>query len=184
MTHALQQDLDGDTLADTVAFTGHRRIGGSWDEDRDIVHWVKQKLFDAVVELHESVGITTFISGMATGTDMWGAEAVVELQDEEDVDLVAAVPFKDQDARWPDEQQRRYRRLLKKADRRVLVNDGDFAYWKYFERNAWMVDHADLVVAVYDGREEGGTYACLQDAVSKGVPIWCIDPVKEECEWL
>jgi len=43
-----------------------------------------------------------------------------------------------------------------------------------------MVDHADLVVAIYDGRTSGGTHYTMNYARKKGIPIHIItlDPIK------
>lgn len=167
-------------------FTGHRQIHGSYEENREIVDWVKDEIQDAVETLHAEAGVEKFISGMATGTDMWGAEAVLYLRDEFNypIKLTAAVPFEGQEEPWPDEVQDRYLRLLKRADTRVMVNDGDYEVWKLFERNEWMVDRSDMVIAVYDGRKEGGTYATLREVVDAELPIWRINPDTRESGWI
>lgn len=182
----VQTDIEGETIAQKAMFTGHRQLGGSWDEDRPIVEWTKARLLDTVQNFHADYGVDTFYTGMATGTDTWAAEAVLQAREEfgYDIRLVAAVPFEGQESKWPDKAQRRYFGILKQCDDRVLVNEGGYEAWKLFERNDWLISRADVVATVYDGREEGGTHATLRDAVDEDLPIWRIDPSEKECYWL
>ena len=43
-------------------------------------------------------------------------------------------------------------------------------------RNRWMVDNSDLVLAVFDGKKEGGTWNCVKYAKSKNKEIVVIKP--------
>jgi uncharacterized phage-like protein YoqJ len=38
----------------------------------------------------------------------------------------------------------------------------------YHDRNHWMVDNADRVLAYWSGKKSGGTYACVQYAEKQG----------------
>lgn len=138
-----------------VAFTGHRpnKLGGygpSATQDR-----VRAKLREVLGGLRPTWGI----SGMALGVDQWAAEVCVEMQ----VPFTAAVPFNGQESRWPEDSQRRYRELLAKASDVVVVSDGGYEAWKMQRRNQWMVDNADVLVAVWDG-SPGGTANCVKYA--------------------
>jgi uncharacterized phage-like protein YoqJ len=51
------------------------------------------------------------------------------------------------------------------------------------KRNEWMVDHADAVIAVWDG-SPSGTANCIGYARKKRRPILVIDPVEEVEKWI
>lgn len=61
---------------------------------------LKRKLREALREEYEG-GIRPFICGMASGSDMYFAEAVLRLREElPDITLEAAVPYEEQSRGW------------------------------------------------------------------------------------
>jgi hypothetical protein len=106
------------------------------------------------------------ITGMALGWDQAVAQACVELE----IPFVAAIPFRGQDSRWPGESQDRYHALLNKAVEIVTVSQGGYSAQKMQVRNEWMVDHCDVLLALWDG-SSGGTANCVRYAEAKKVPI-------------
>lgn len=157
----------------SACFTGHRpdKLGG-YDRDAPLNRAVRDEL-DRVVEDLSERGVEHWCSGMAIGVDMWGAEAVLD----HGLRLVAAVPFPGQDSKWPPDTRIRYLELLGMADRVEVVED-EFSYAAFQRRNEWMVDHVDAVVAVWDGREDGGTWNCVEYAREQDVEIIRVDPNK------
>lgn len=122
-------------------------------------------------------GVTELWTGMALGTDMLAALAVIDLQDEgHDVRLNAAIPFVGHnDPRWPEKTRMLYEAILYRAARKDLVTDGGYSPWALELRNRYMVDRADVLVAVYKGIA-GGTANCIRYARRKPLPVWFIDP--------
>ena len=60
---------------------------------------------------------TTFITGMACGTDIWAGRIVVRLKDRfPDIRLIAAIPFPEFSDKWEPEWQDRCQLLLSQAD--------------------------------------------------------------------
>jgi len=53
-------------------------------------------------------------------------------------------------------------------------------HWCMHNRNRYMVDHADQVLAIWDGSESGGTWSTVKYARTKGKPINIVDPVDYE----
>lgn len=102
------------------------------------------------------------VSGMAIGWDQAVAHAAVLCG----VPFIAAVPFAGQELTWPTLAQEQYRRLLDRADEVVIVTPGSYSPAKMHARNEWMVDHADKVIALWNGTE-GGTASCV--AYAEGV---------------
>lgn len=108
---------------------------------------------------------------MALGVDQDFAYVCVELA----IPFTAAIPFVGQESRWTEDSQRFYYELLVAADDVIVVSPGGYASWKMQVRNEWMVDHCDLLIAVWDGTS-GGTRNCVSYATKVGRTIRRIDP--------
>ncbi len=100
------------------------------------------------------------------------------------IPFTAAVPFRGQENRWPDDTQNKYHRLLKRASEVVYVDEdpkyaADNYGAKLYLRNKWMVDRAGLVIAVWDG-SEGGTANCVKEAVKRELKLVGVDPKRRK----
>lgn len=149
-----------------AAFTGHRPDSlGGWQAD-EIHEQIQAEIADTVRDLVENENVTEFVSGMALGVDQWGAAAVIKARDRlgMDLTLTAAVPFEGQADKWPAKSQQQHSELLALADEVVYVCSEGYAPWKFQRRNEWMVDRCDILVAGWTGKQEGGTYNCLEYA--------------------
>lgn len=151
-----------------VAFTGHRpdKLGG-YDPDNVIMQYVADSLYDALHRFEPE----TAISGMALGVDTLATELCLAM----DIPVIAAVPFLGQEKMWPAKSQRRYHQLLSECQEVVYVSDPPFTPQKMQDRNKWMVDRCNLLIAVFDGTK-GGTANCVNYAESVGRKIYRIDP--------
>lgn len=151
-----------------VAATGHRlgpKLGGYDTKTRRAlgalaVQWLHYNRPDKV------------ISGMALGWDQAVAGAAVTLG----IPFIAAIAFEGQAGHWPEEDRIRYCRLLGLASEVVNVDlerttqDWRGAGQRLDDRNRWMVDRADKMLALWNGTL-GGTYNCLAYAKKKGVEV-------------
>jgi uncharacterized phage-like protein YoqJ len=151
-----------------IAATGHRpdKLGG-WIEPNPLRDWIRRRIYDTLVELTPTRGI----SGMALGVDQDFAQACVDLR----IPFTAAVPFKDQEMRWNREAQKQYTALLSKATTIVYVCEPEYADWKMRVRNEWMVDRCNTLLAVFDG-SAGGTANTFLYAQKIGREIRRINP--------
>lgn len=88
----------------TCCFTGHRPQKLPWGYDEEWEDCVKLKIKLACeIERMRQKGITTFISGMAIGVDLWAAEIVLDLKQAYPKDMIrlyAAIPFEGQADKW------------------------------------------------------------------------------------
>lgn len=152
-----------------VAFTGHRpnKLGG-YDEPNPVRDQIRAALRELLAELHPAKAI----SGMALGVDQWAAEMCIELE----IPFIAAVPFDGQEDRWPPWSREKYAKLLKESCEMVKVCSAGYAPEKMQKRNEWMVDHCDVLIAVWDGTS-GGTANCVRYAESIGKRIIMIAPI-------
>jgi uncharacterized phage-like protein YoqJ len=110
---------------------------------------------------------------MAVGVDIWAAIAVLEakLANPERATLQLAIPFVGQYSNWPLASQRQYMDIYRQADTIHYVDEDGYAAWKLLNRNKWMVDNTDMVVAVWNGDEDGGTAHCVKYAQRKNKEI-------------
>ena len=85
----------------TCCFTGHRPQKLSWGYDEDHADCLKLKaILKEQIEGMIKIGVSTFITGMALGTDIWAAEIVLELKKtHSDIQLIAAIPHEGQERR-------------------------------------------------------------------------------------
>ena len=155
----------------TCCFTGHRAEKLPWrDNERDPACLrLKAAIWDVLVSLYAG-GIRHFICGMATGADTYFGEAVVALRDEHpDVTLEAAIPFAGQEQRWPAQWQRRYSRLAEECDTCTVLHQ-NYTPDCMMDRNRYMVDASQVLVAVYNGAP-GGTRSTMLYANHQGLQI-------------
>lgn len=168
----------------TVAFTGHRTYGGQ----------AAAALRATVGELYAR-GFRTFLCGMAMGFDLAAAEAVLACRDSETgsafspatapdphfphtpmpgLRLVAVIPFRGQESRFPAVDRERFRRVLAAADHSVTLSPSYHAGC-YAVRNNYLVEHAALLVAWYDG-SPGGTHYTVRRALGRGLEFINLHP--------
>jgi len=158
------------------AFTGYRPEKFAFGDDETHPDCVRLRgiLLREIRRLCD-LGFTDFLSGMAMGTDLWCAEAVLSLRDQGlPVRLTAVLPHPEQTRSWPEHWAVRHRAVLARADESVTVSP---CYTRACMelRNHWLVDHADLVLAVYSGKP-GGTAHTIDYAARKGLDLMMIHP--------
>ncbi len=152
-----------------VAFTGHRpdKLGGY-----ELPNPTYLKVCKDIDRTLKELKVEKVISGMALGVDQWAASIAIKLG----IPFVAAVPFLGQEGMWPNQSKKIYKFLLDKAGEIVIVNEGGFTAKKLQLRNEWMVDNCDVLIAVYNGDDKGGTANCVRYAKEKKKEIVFIKP--------
>lgn len=171
-------------MSRSCCFTGYRPHRFAFSPDGLRPEQVQAALGEQIRRLYEE-GYRTFISGMSTGVDMWAAAEVLTLRENHpEVELIAAVPFAGQESHWPIPDQREYRRILDAAQQVEVLFDAVAAEKNaaecYRERNRWMVDRADTVLAVCEidvADSRTGTAATVRYARRLQKRILYIHPV-------
>lgn len=168
-----------------VSFTGHRPQklrGFDWNNP-----WLNQTTLEvrdiltAAIEDYIRKGAHTFITGGAIGVDQIAFYSVQALKRKyPHLKNIVAVPFRKQDGNWNHILKEWYHKLLQQADEIVYVDEtgiyyadkpiGEYSALKMQQRNQWMVDHSDAVIAFWDGTP-GGTGNCVKYAQEQNKEI-------------
>ena len=139
----------------TCCVTGHRDIPA--EEMAPVKEALRREIKKAVND-----GFTVFLSGFADGVDQYFAEMILELQNKNpDLKLIAVLPYQ---KRKDSLCQKEHTNTLLDACAEVIVIQEEYRPNVYSKRNRYMVEHADRVIAVYDGREKGGTVKTIRYA--------------------
>lgn len=163
----------------SCAFTGHRptRFSFKYDETHPACIELKNVLAEQIDFLHRQ-GVTDFYTGCALGIDLWAGEAVLTLMKlHPEIKLHCVVPFAAQNQKWTPEQQVRYHALLDQSNDVILTQE-KYSEDCYCIRNRYLVDHADVVLAVYDmnANKRSGTGYTVHYAQAQDKPIIAIYP--------
>lgn len=165
----------------SCAITGHRPTRFKWKykENNTGCKRLKKRIHDQIVLLYEK-GVRRFYVGGALGVDMWAGEIILRLKEEQeykDIELVIAFPFQGYNEGWDPRSKERLAFLIHHSAECVTV--GQTACGEsYLQRNRYMVDHADCLLAVYDRNYtiRSGTGQTVRYAESKALPIILIHP--------
>lgn len=156
-------------------FTGQRPEKLSEDPET-IKDWLTQQIKAAI-----SAGYTTFISGCAMGVDIWAAQIVIHIREEQKVKqgnsnlhLIAATPWPGFSNKWSIDWKQQYSDLLKNADLIIPVCN-HYHKGVFQQRNEWMVDHSNRVIAYYNGAP-GGTKNTIDYAQKKQIEVVTNNP--------
>lgn len=148
----------------SVTFTGHRFIPYSK------LPILKDTLKNAILNLYTQ-GYKYYYCGMAMGFDLLTAETVLSLKTEcEGLKLIAVVPYRKQDERFPFNERIRYHSILNRADEVIVLHEA-YYHGCMLRRNDYMLAHSSQVIAYYDGGNKGGTFYTCRNAKVKDLPV-------------
>lgn len=137
-----------------VAVTGHRpeRIKG---QEKDIEYWLSEQIRNLVACYDRVV----LIDGMAQGVDQIAALAAMK----NGAQVLCYFP---------------YRKKLYGIQEYIAENAAEVRFMRdrfqigcYIERDRRMVDDCDLLLAVWDGKKNGGTWQTYKYALDRGRDI-------------
>lgn len=181
ITRYLQNIWDTDPKNTTVriAWTGHRpeKLGG-YSRSNPIYISVRDRMKNKIEQATKTFGEVQWITGGALGVDQMAAELLSEMG----LSYIVAAPCHRLSDPWPPHAQKHYNEICRNADPElaqllcgdksvrqgvVYVHDGPYTGPSLMQdRNKWMVDNADFLIAVWDGTP-GGTANCLRYALHK-----------------
>ena len=137
-----------------VGITGHRpeRLGNTWPI---VEKWIKEKL----KEYKENEGKVSLITGMARGVDQIAAVVAIDME----IGVRCYYPFPHKFSDLEDH-------VLIQAEVTRFEQD-KYSPSVYFKRDRRIVDDCDVLLVVWDGVKNGGTYYTYQYALEKGKKV-------------
>lgn len=164
----------------TCAITGYRpsRFRFKYNENNKDCKRIKRRMEEQFSLLYQK-GVHHFIVGGALGVDMWAGEILLAMKEKSEfseIKLTMALPFEGYDVDWDRVSRERKNQIQKQAE--VLVIGKEPGTPSYTKRNHFMVDHADIVLAVYDNDRKirSGTALTVRYAERKERPVILIHP--------
>lgn len=153
-----------------LGITGHRPSVLKFSYDIQSKDWnnIRTQLTDIFLKFQPE----HIISGMALGVDFLAVDVALN----NNIPFLAAVPFVGQESVWPKSSQDQYREYLEKAKEVVVVSEGGYSPSKLNIRNEYIVNNSDILIAVWNGNQSGGTYNCISYARSVGKDIIKVTP--------
>lgn len=152
--------------------TGHRSKGFPFPRDDCHIEYIDY-IYTLRMEIERLLreDYRDFICGMAEGADLDFAQEVLTFRmDEDNITLEAALPYPIQESKRKTVYSEMRDDLIFECNRKTLVSP---YYHKgcMQKRNQYMVDKSDIVLAIWNGENRGGTWNTIQYAQAKGKPI-------------
>lgn len=135
----------------TCSFTGHRIL------KKDINIQNLDEKIDTLIEK----GYDTFLVGMALGFDILCFERLL-LKKEKNIRIIACIPCKGQENKYPLKEKQKYLELINKADEKIYFFE-EYEKGCMFVRNRFMIDNSSTLIA-YFYKKIGGTYYTINYA--------------------
>ena len=148
-------------------FTGHRYFPWSDNIDHPRYRALLEEL-EKAIDLALAKGATHFICGNAVGVDTWAAELVLKKKrTHPEIFLEIALPFAGHNADEPACQA-----VQRQADLVHVVGKSKYRKAAFSERNRYMVDHSDFLIAVYmESHPSSGTAKTMEYAKRQGLML-------------
>ena len=166
------------SICKTCAFTGYRPSKMPWGYDETDARCVEFRFrLREALEYLIGQGYTDFMSGGALGFDQMAARIVLSLREKYPwIRLIMVIPFDGQADKWSREQRGRWLEIIEESDRVIHISHS-YDKGVFFQRNHYMVENADLLLAAFDG-QPGGTAGTVAYAKRHGVRVVRIPPVR------
>ena len=150
----------------TIGITGHRHLKNQRTED-----FVRLKIRELLIKYLNLFPQMDALSALAEGADTIFAQEALNLG----IPLTSVIPFAkyEDDFSEPD-ARKQFRHLLANSQNIVRMNYTNRSDNAYLEAGKWIVDHSDLLFAVWDGKPaagKGGTGDVVNYAISEKVPV-------------
>lgn len=167
----------------TIAVTGLRKYKLCWDTQQ--YNQNEQKMIDLLeqyLEKYINKGFVNFLSGMANGSDIIFAKAVINLKNKyPHILLHGIIPFLNQNKYYSNEDKKIYDDLIKKCDT-IRIISVEYSANCYKIRNEFLVKNSSVLLAITYNIEmhRSGTTQTINMAIKNGVGVVKVDPQKFE----
>lgn len=146
------------------------------NEENKGLEKLKMKLAVEIEEMRKK-GVTTFLTGMAWGPDLWAAELVLDLKrayPDQEINLISVIPYAGQSNHWPEVYRKRYYAVLQMADEAIALQS-HYTPRCLLQCSRCMIDNSAHMIAVYGG-EQGNIIYIMEYAYKKGSDVAVIRP--------
>lgn len=164
----------------TCSIIGHnpKRFKFKYKETNTGCKRIKKRLKEQIAALYES-GIHAFLISGILGVDIWAGEIILQMKKEPQysgLELTVIVPFDENDRRWDERSKRRLANLKKHSS--VVIVGNRSGEECYFQREQYMLSHADCLIAVFDNdfTIQSNVARVVSHALKTGMPIVYIHP--------
>ena len=161
-----------------LAFIAHQPKSSPFTEDEESPACARLGEVLRVEIMHRAKqGYEAFYCGADRGGGMLFAEQVLQVKNTEypSIRLICVIPYENRAGRWPERGRERYFRLLEQASEEVLISRR-YTRDCYERQNRYIVDQANVLLAVYNGSSKGGAARTLEYAGSRAKEIVLLDP--------
>ena len=137
--------------------TGYRsyELGVFSDKDPKLTI-IKYALSNYLKSLLEEGKIDWVISGANLGTEQWGLETAISLQNDYSVHTALMTPYLEFSKRWNDSNQMKYQNLTEQVD--FTASTSDYPYMRPVQLKNYqnfMLEHTDRALLLYDPEHPG-----------------------------
>lgn len=129
---------------------------GIFKKDHQAVRYIKAAIRKELEPLVEDGLEWVIISGQL-GVELWGAEVVFELkQQNPQLKLAVITPFLEQEENWNELNKEWYYSIINQADFFDSVTKKKYEKpWQFRLKNQFLLDKSDVLVLLYDSEKEG-----------------------------
>lgn len=136
---------------------------------------LRKQIKDEVCRLIKEKNVGHFLCGMAKGIDLLCAGIVLEIREQyPEITLESVIPYERQAASWNESDRDEYFDIAAQCDKETLLQT-QYTNGCLQKRNRYLVDNADIVLAVWNGAS-GGTEYTVNYANKKEKLLIIINP--------
>lgn len=144
-------------MAKVLLLSGYKPFElGIFKKDHQAVRYIKAAIRKELESFVEDGLEWVIISGQL-GVELWGAEVVFELkQQNPQLKLAVITPFLEQEENWNELNKEWYYSIVNQADFFDSVTKKKYEKpWQFRLKNQFLLDKSDVLVLVYDSEKEG-----------------------------
>lgn len=155
-------------MVKVVAISGYKPFElGLFQKDHPSVNYIKKAIKKELLGMLDEGLEWVLISGQL-GVELWGAEAVFEIQaDFPELKLAVITPFFNQESNWNETNKEWYESILAQADFVDSVTKKNYEKpWQFRLKNQFFVQKSDALLLVYDHEKAGSPKFLYETALA------------------
>ncbi|TMU86802.1 DUF1273 domain-containing protein [Bacillus sp. BHET2] len=156
-------------MGNVACITGYKSFElGIFKQDDKAVYYIKRAIEKELVSLVDEGLEWVLISGQL-GVELWGAEVVLELQEDyPDLKLAVLTPFISQEENWNDQNKEYYELILSQADFVKTISKDPYKNPQQFRnKNQLFLQKSQSLVILFDEEKEGSPKYFYDEAKKK-----------------